>query len=149
MIKYVKFDDNGNCIGEAPFEVNKNGMLIRGYNKESNEAMLLEDGYVKYDGPKHWSKLTLDNGEIKEPVDNYKPNYPKQTFTKLQIRRAMRRLGVEEKLDRILGSNRRIFKDWQDATEISFQDEVFKEALQKNGIDQAFINNIIKNIVKE
>lgn len=36
-------------IVSAPYEIKRNGKRIFGYNKENNEAMLIQDGYQKFD----------------------------------------------------------------------------------------------------
>ena len=62
-------------------------------------------------------------------------------FAKLEIRRAMRSLGIEEKLDAILSQNETFRKDWQDAREIDLNDEITKKALESGGITE---NEIFK-----
>ena len=62
-------------------------------------------------------------------------------FAKLEIRRAMRSLGIEEKLDALLSQNETFRKDWQDAREIDLNDEITKKALESGGITE---NEIFK-----
>ena len=62
-------------------------------------------------------------------------------FAKLEIRRAMRSLGIEEKLDDLLSQNETFRKDWQDAREIDLNDEITKKALESGGITE---NEIFK-----
>ena len=62
-------------------------------------------------------------------------------FAKLEIRRAMRSLGIEEKLDALLSQNETFRKDWQDAREIDLNDEITKKALESGGITE---NEILK-----
>ena len=62
-------------------------------------------------------------------------------FAKLEIRRAMRSLGIEEKLDALLSQNETFRKDWQDAREIDLNDEITKKALESGGINE---NEIFK-----
>ena len=62
-------------------------------------------------------------------------------FAKLEIRRAMRSLGIEQKLDALLSQNETFRKDWQDAREIDLNDEITKKALESGGITE---NEIFK-----
>lgn len=62
-------------------------------------------------------------------------------FAKLEIRRAMRSLGIEEKLDALLSQNETFRKDWQDAREIDLNDAITKKALESGGITE---NEIFK-----
>lgn len=144
MTRYLKFDNNGFCTGEAPKQMVKDGKLILGYNKPSNEEMLLADGYIRYDGNKNWFWLHLENGEI---VDREKEEtHAIKVFTKLQIRRALRKLGAEAKLDDILTGNVEFGKDWADAQEINLEDEAVVSALIGSDFDESFINTVIDNI---
>ncbi len=144
MTRYLKFDNNGFCTGEAPKQMVKDGKLILGYNKPSNEEMLLADGYIRYDGNKNWFWLHLENGEI---VDREKEEtHAIKVFTKLQIRRALRKLGAEAKLDDILTGNVEFGKDWADAQEINLEDEAVVSALMGSDFDESFINTVIDNI---
>lgn len=144
MTRYLKFDNNGFCTGEAPKQMVKDGKLILGYNKPSNEEMLLADGYIRYDGNKNWFWLHLENGEI---VDREKEEtHAIKVFTKLQIRRALRKLGAEAKLDDILTGNVEFGKDWADAQEINLEDEAVVSALMGSDFDESFINVVIDNI---
>jgi len=63
------------------------------------------------------------------------PEPPPQTvFTKLAIRRAMRSLGIEAKLDALLAASEDFKKDWNDAQEIDFTDPVLVKALAVGSI---------------
>lgn len=62
-------------------------------------------------------------------------------FAKLEIRRAMRSLGIEQKLDALLSQHETFRKDWQDAREIDLNDEITKKALESGGITE---NEIFK-----
>ena len=65
-----------------------------------------------------------------------------QTYSKLQIRRACRELGIEYKLNGILNSNSLFAADWQDAQEIDLSDLVLLEALAAGTFTAADIENI-------
>lgn len=63
-------------------------------------------------------------------VDPPDVEMPERTvFTKLQIRRACRALGSENRLDALLEASDYFRKDWNDAIEIDLGDEATKEAL--------------------
>lgn len=150
MIRYFKFRNDGACDGEAPSRTVKDGKLIIGYNKPTNEAMLLADGYVKYEGTKDSLHIRFENGAIVElPDEEPTPQAPSTVFTKLQIRRAMRKMGIENMLDNVIYSNGNVQNDWHDAKEIDLNDEVFKAALAQNGITDEYIQSIISNIEEQ
>ena len=144
MTRYFK--NVGGMPVEAPFETVKDGMIIRGYNKPANEAMLLADGYVKYTGTKNIPYLAFENGQL---VELEEVPLMKTVYTKLQIRRAMRKMGLEDTLDSILTANFEFGKDWQDAQEIDLNDNVFKSALTQNELGDEFIQNVITNIEEQ
>ena len=54
----------------------------------------------------------------------------KKTYSKLQIRRACRALGIEYRLNGILNTNALFKADWNDATEIDLSDPILLQALQ-------------------
>ena len=76
--------------------------------------------------------------ELAEDGVNLIPAKQKErtVFAKLEIRRAMRSLGIEEKLDALLSQNETFRKDWQDAREIDLNDEITKIALESGGITE-------------
>jgi len=135
-MSYLKIDQNK--IVEAPYKVDRNGKTIYGYNKENNEAMLFEDGYAKF--PYGASHYEIKNGQIveKEPV----PPEPQTVFTKLQIRRAMRQLGIEDQLNAILSGNFQFQSDWNDAQDIDLNDSLIQDAIQEGIITQEMIDAI-------
>jgi hypothetical protein len=97
-MSYLKIDQNK--IIEAPYIIERNGKTIYGYNKPSNESMLIFDGYNKFELPA--SRYTIEDEKIVEINLNIKE---KTIFTKLEIRRAMRQLGIEDTLNYILSTN--------------------------------------------
>ena len=148
MTRYLRFNDNGLCIGEAPKQIVKDGKLILGYNKPSNEEMLLADGYIRYDGCASLDRLEMYEGTIVETTPAGTDITPEisKIYSKLQIRRAMRALNCEDILDSILTGNTNFAKDWADAQEINLDDLGFKQGLHDFGISQEFVNNIIGHI---
>ena len=56
-------------------------------------------------------------------------------FTKLQIRRAMRSLGIESQLDSLLASSTEFASDWSDAQDIDTADTLTALALASASID--------------
>ena len=60
-------------------------------------------------------------------------------FTKLQIRRAMRSLGLEATLDALLDSDAVFKTDWTDALEIDLSDRATVQALAASAIDIAAV----------
>ena len=59
---------------------------------------------------------------------------PQTVYTKLAIRRAMRSLGIEAKLDALLAASATFAADWADAQEIDLVDPVLVEALTAGSI---------------
>ncbi len=71
------------------------------------------------------------------------PPPPERTiFTKLAIRRAMRQLGIEAKLDNLLNASAQFRADWNDAQEIDLADPVLVAALGSGSITEAEIAQI-------
>ena len=137
MTIYVKFDGEGGSAVEAPFIMERGGKVVRGYNRPSNHDMLTEDGWLRYDGTAELSRLRLEGGEIREaPAPEPKP---KTVFTKLQIRRCMRRHGLEDQLNAIVSADARFKADWDDAQVISLNDEMFMGAIASGLISQEMV----------
>ena len=74
------------------------------------------------------------------------PAPPERTiYTKLAIRRAMRDLGIEAKLDGLLNASAQFRSDWTDAQDIDLADPVLLAALQAGSITAEEIE-LIKHI---
>lgn len=98
------------------------------YNVHLDPAWLAEHGY---------SDMT------EEELAPYLPQPTEQTvFSKLAIRRAMRTLGIESKLDALLNASDTFRADWTDAQEIDLADPVLASALAMGGITDEEIENI-------
>lgn len=69
-------------------------------------------------------------------------------FTKLQIRRAMRAIGMEETLNAILASDATFAADWADAQEIDLADSVFSAAIAAAGITEEQIAAVKTKILE-
>jgi len=126
MTRYIRFDNDGKAE-EAPYKMTLADCTIYGYNADSNAEMLLADGYMAYDGGEPLSWLALQDGRIVAIEPQHEE--PAQTYTKLQIRRALRAVGKEAFLDDFLADNETARKDWQDAQEISLDDAVLNSLL--------------------
>ena len=75
------------------------------------------------------------NGYIFDHDPRPAPEPQQQTvFTKLKIRRAMRELNIEAKLDALLAASATFAADWADAQEIDLADPVLVEALTAGSI---------------
>ena len=82
-----------------------------------------------------------------EELAPYRPQAPEQTvFTKLAIRRAMRTLGIESKLDSLLNASDTFRADWTDAQEIDLADPVLLSALAYGGLTESEIAQIKSTI---
>lgn len=146
MGHYLKIvDDN---IVEAPYKTKRGNTTIIGYNKKSNERVLLEDGYTEFEFPAF--QYTIVSGNIVEKVDSLEQLEPITEgplyVTKLQIRRAMRALGVENVLNSILASNDQFKNDWTDAQEIDLNDPMVQQIVTLGIISQETFD-LIKNTI--
>ena len=78
-----------------------------------------------------------------EDLAPYRPKPSEQTvFSKLAVRRAMRTLGIEAKLDALLNASDTFRADWTDAQEIDLADPVLTAALSTGGISAEEISQI-------
>ena len=141
MTRYIKFNGDGAEAYEAPFSVSRDGETVIGYNRPTNEKMLLEDGWIRYDGDLPLSSLKMLQGVVVEETPAEEAPLPTK-FTKLQIRRCLRKHGHEEALDRVLSSDFSFKKDWDDCLNIDLNDEMVKEAVGKGLISQELISLI-------
>ena len=141
MTRYIKFNGDGAEAYEAPFSVSRDGETVIGYNRPTNEKMLLEDGWIRYDGDLPLSSLKMLQGVVVEETSAEEAPLPTK-FTKLQIRRCLRKHGHEEALDRVLSSDFSFKKDWDDCLNIDLNDEMVKEAVEKGLISQELISLI-------
>ena len=66
-------------------------------------------------------------------------------FSKLQIRRGLRALGDEAKLDALLNASPEFKSDWSDASEIDLNDEMTQAALEQSDIDIEALKDIVLN----
>ena len=141
MTRYIKFDDDGLNAYEAPRTTIRGGRRILGYSSPSNEEMLLADGWLKYTGNCPLDKLKLWQGVIIE--EEWEPEDVLPTkFTKLQIRRCLRKHGHEDALDRVLSSDFSFRKDWDDCLNIDLEDEMMREAVKGGLISEDLISLI-------
>lgn len=144
---YIK-KDNHNIV-EAPYMIEKNNKKIYGYNKQSNEKMLLEDGYLKYSGKYPLSHLDIIDGKIIEKtIENNTNDVSSGVYSKLQIRRAARSIGKEDLLDKILKSSPQLYADWQDASEINLYDDMVTNLSSYTDIAITGFINEIKEAIK-
>ena len=141
MTRYIKFDNDGLNAYEAPRTTIRDGRRILGYNRPTNEKMLLEDEWIRYDGDLPLSSLKMLQGVVVEETSAEEAPLPTK-FTKLQIRRCLRKHGYEDELDRILSSNVELKKDWDDCMDIDLNDEMLKEAVKKGLLSQELISLI-------
>ena len=141
MTRYIKFNGDGAEAYEAPFSVSRDGETVIGYNRPTNEKMLHEDGWIRYDGDLPLSGLKMLQGVVVEETSAEEAPLPTK-FTKLQIRRCLRKHGHEDELDKILSSNAELKKDWDDCLDIDLNDEMVKEAVEKGLISQELISLI-------
>lgn len=97
------------------------------YQKDGEEINIFKKIYV----PLAFSDEKIYSLYSETTQDDFQFTVVKNTniFTKLQIRRACRALGLEEKLNTLLQSNEIFAADWTDAQDIDLQDAVLKQAL--------------------
>ena len=106
---------------------------------------------IEHNGKQVWLMNPAADAEWREangyvydtkPIPPPPPPEPRTIYTKLQIRRAMRSLGIEEKLNRLLEASQTFAADWYDAQEINLGDPVLIEALEAGSITQEEIEAI-------
>ena len=106
---------------------------------------------IERDGKQVWLMNPSADAEWREangytydtkPIQPPPPPEPRTIFTKLEIRRAMRSLGIEGKLNALLEGSPTFAADWQDAQEINLEDPVLIEALAAGSITQEEIEAI-------
>lgn len=136
MKHFLKIENN--AIVEAPKTIERNGYTIYGYNSEDNAEMLLKDGYAEF--PYCASAYEIKDGKIVERQPQPAPQ--KTVFSKLQIRRACRALGIEDKLNRLIEYNENFYRDWHDAEEIDLTDSMIQQAIEAQILTQEQINQI-------
>lgn len=97
------------------------------YQKDGEEINIFKKIYV----PLAFSDEKIYSLYSESTQDDFQFTVVKNTniFTKLQIRRACRALGLEEKLNTLLQSNEIFAADWTDAQDIDLQDAILKQAL--------------------
>lgn len=149
-MKYIKFNETGTKATEAPARIKKTTGWIFGYNSPKNEKMLLEDGYIKYDGDGIIANLIFKDGKIIEKQIETTPIETEQTnkvYSKLKIRRALRSLGKQEILDKALRNKNSVFsKDWADSNEIDLDDDIFKAALKQFEITEETLTQVLEKL---
>jgi len=124
--------------------------------KRDTEALLFEGIRERELGkPAKWNKYLNRCTKIKaltaipenDFIDYQDDNIPidgLSVFSKLAIRRAMRVLGIEDKLKILLQND--VFKeDWQDASQIDLNEPLVKTALAQLDVDVDAIKNQIIN----
>lgn len=79
----------------------------------------------------------LDAGNT--PAPYVAPPAPPEQFSKLDIVRAMRRLGTESQLDALLAASPLFAKDWDNAQIITLSDPMTAAALAQASIDVAAV----------
>lgn len=136
-MSYLKIQNNK--IIEPPYMIEKDGKIIYGYNKNIN--MILADGYRYFENPIYAYEIK-DNKIVDKIIPPPEPEPEKTEFSKLQIRRAMRKLGMEDLLDQIIYSNYDFQKDWNDAQTIDLNDSMIQSAIENGLISQDTIKAI-------
>ena len=106
-------------------------------NFNLSPELMLEFGW------RDWTDAEVEEWHRQHP----EPEPPLPTvFTKLAIRRAMRQLGIEAKLDALLEASALFRADWTDAQEIDLADPVLVEALAAGSITAAEIEAVRRAI---
>lgn len=98
------------------------------FNMAADDSLMLECGW------RDWTDEEIAAWEREHPQPA-PPEPPEQTvFSKLAVRRAMRALGIEAKLDAVLAGSETFRADWTDAREIDLADPVLAEALNAGAV---------------
>lgn len=78
----------------------------------------------------------------------YTPAEPERLYAKLDIRRAMRSIGMEDALDAMLDSDPKYRKDWDTATVFTPSDPMYVKAFADLNFDPAPILAMIQPLEK-
>ena len=119
-----------------------NGELIELNELTAEQVKLVaESQKSKYKGKWYFNpdgatiSPNANESEFKDVAER-KSALAKKTFSKLAIRRAMRKLGQENVLDGLLSENVEFGKDWNDADEgIDLSDKAVIQAIQATSIN--------------
>lgn len=101
----------------------------------------IPDGYTTVEPPDDDKTYYFDGSKWNRII------IPK-IYSKLSIRRACRKLGLETKLDTLLSSNATFKADWDDANEINLNDNVTSQALRTNAFTDAEYDAVIEELSK-
>lgn len=112
---------------------------------------MLQNGYVRTEMTEPLYMLTISpEGVVARKTEEEiaaieRANAP-QIYTRLQIRRACRALGLEEKLDTLLSASEEFAKEWNDCLEVNWADPILQAALTKGLFTVDEIEQIIHAI---
>lgn len=110
-------------------------------------SVLLAAGWIEYAGALPAERLEIgDDGTITEMPEPER-ELP-SIHTKLAIRRACRALGLEERLDALLGASAQFRTEWSDALEIDLTDPMTLAALAREKFSAADIAAIVAKITE-
>jgi hypothetical protein len=132
MSTYYKFDNDGWYAGEIEADTQPE-------NTTTISPDLTDTRGHRWDGSA-WNPFGLSAADL--AAAERAEALAKTVFTKLQIRRAMRSLGIEDKLNTLLASNATFNADWTDAQAIDLADSVLSSALSSGGITATEIESI-------
>ena len=124
--KFAKLDENGQIVYPPHNDGNK-------INVHHNAEWLAAHGFEEHD------QAWFDEHTLPPPEPP-----PRASFTRLEIRRAMRALGIESKLDAVLSASEVFRNDWNDTTDIKLGDPILTAALETGIITEAEIAAIQK-----
>lgn len=93
-------------------------------------------------GWREWTDEEVEEWKRQHPEPEPPPPPEQTVFSKLAIRRAMRTLEIETKLDAILAGSDTFRADWTDAQEIDLADPVLADALAAGGLTAEEIADI-------
>lgn len=119
-------------------KLDENGRIVRPPHNDKNR--------INVHHSLEWLSAHGFEEHSQEWFDEHTPPPQQTVFTRLQIRRAMRDLGIEEKLDTLLDSSDTFKKDWNDAQDINLADPVYLQALASGSITEQEIEDIKNQI---
>ena len=82
-----------------------------------------------------------------EPAPAPKPA-PRAVYTKLEIRNAMRELGIEAKLDALIRASPKFETEWREAQEIDLAYPTLRQALATGGVTREEVAAIRRKIAE-
>ena len=137
FLEYLGIDS---LLSETQTDVN----VSLTWDQLSKVQELFAEDIVLYDSITSPGKLYV---KTTEPITEVPPSF---TLTKLSVRRKLRELGLETKLDQFLNSNPQAKADWNDATQLASDDPIMISGISAfataSGLSEEQVIDILRSV---